>query len=201
MYEKLMEEIDKISRDFLKDDVEFRYTDSGRRLDSREPDMITGQVVNTIKLYADVKTPSIIWTPIDEYFTKSKFFKSVDPTWRAIATGTYEAVKDFSEAKLKDLLYKIARSRPVKEVELSGDFSVIMPEEKFWAVQVIKTLLGNAEPKPKLTVKRETHSPEYIEAYNKIIKACGSRKKCDDDQVLDILSGIPGGDDAPGGDM
>ena len=61
------------------------------------------------------------------------------------------------------------------------------PEEKYWAMQVIKHLLGNARVRPKVTIKRLKHSKEYIDAYNAIIRRCGSKGSCSVEDILDIL--------------
>ena len=186
MYHKLLEELKLISTDIKTYGLDsLTYTKTGKKL--RDNDNITHAGVSALQYYTDTKTPSVIWTPIDEYFKKSKQFDQIAQSWRDIVLETYSTIKDYSKEKLEELLNKIAASGLVEPIEISKALTVFIPEEKFWVVQVIKNLLGNARPRPKVTIKKAEHSAEYKKAYNTIIGSCGHRSLCDNDQLNELI--------------
>lgn len=189
MYHALLEELERIQAD-MQEEADFEYTSSGRKI-ARDKDMITTVGSRYLHMYADKKSPSTIWAPIDEYIKTSKQFAKLASFWKGIITTTLEKVRDLPEEELKELLDTLASSKLNELVTISEDFDLYTPEEKFWASQVLKTLLGNCREKPaKTTVKRATHSAEYKKAYNAIIKACGSKKLCSDEDLNELINDV-----------
>lgn len=145
--------------------------------------------LSAIMLYANKDQPSTIWAPIEEYFETSKQFAKLPGDWKDLIKKCYAAVKELTSEKLEELLEDISYSKITETVDLNG-LEVTTPEEKFWVSQVIKTLLGNARPKPTTTVTRATHSKDYIDAYNKVIRACGRVATCSNEELGELLGGI-----------
>lgn len=187
MYHKLLEELDTISSDITSvssmDDL--KWTGTGSKL--RRGDTIASAGAKALTFYADLTTPSIIWHPIDEYMQKSKRFSKIAPVWQNIVVETYNTCKDKSESELKELLEKTAKSKLVEPVEINDKLTVFIPEEKFWVVQVLKTLLGNCKERPKTLVKKAEHSKAYKDAWNTVMRACGKRSLCSDEELEDII--------------
>jgi hypothetical protein len=191
MYDKLTVELDKIASDISEvgglENVP-SWSDLGGRM--RKEDEITLRGISTMRPYLDSKEPSVIWNPIDEYFKTSKQFAKFNPEMQESIKAMYEAVKDYSEAELEELLTAICSSGAFAAVQLDDELDVITPAEKYWANQVIKNLLGNARPKPTTTIKRALHSKEYKDAYNKIIRKCGRIADCSDEELAEILGSL-----------
>lgn len=191
MYEKLEEELDRISSDIADaggDISAMRYSRTTRLLG--HGDMITHKGMSTLALYKDLVTPSVIWKPIEEYFAKSKQYKKIANVWKHIIEAIYTEVKDYTESQLKDLLGAVADSRITETVVIGESFEVTAPEEKYWANQVIKNLLGLARERPVTTLKREEHSDEYVKSYNKVISDCGRVADCSDEDLEEILTAL-----------
>ena len=189
MYHELLRELAKISSDINNqtDLSRIGFTDTGRKL--RQKDMITSKGYDALRLYTDKVSPSVIWGPIEEYVARSKQFSKVAKEWQELVHQVYAELDEASEDELNDALNKVAKSNPVEEISI-GDVKVYTPEEKYWAVQVIKALLGNCRPRPKLKISKATHSPGYVKAYNTIIRSCGSKTKCPDEQLKEIAEAI-----------
>jgi hypothetical protein len=191
MYDKLNEELDRIASDIADADGDLgamRYSPTTRRLSSG--DMITHKGMSTLAMYKDTKSPSVIWKPIEEYFAKSKQYKKIAPVWKHIIEAVYSEIKDYTETQLTELLNVLAASKPVETVVIGESFEVTAPEEKYWANQVIKNLLGLARERPMTTLARETHSEEYIKSYNRIIDRCGKSADCSDEELQEIMTAL-----------
>lgn len=194
MYDKLVEELNQISADLSEVEgviSDLRYGSDTRRKLARD-DYITGQGLEVLAKYTNKKEPSFIWAPIEEYFKTSKQFKSCAKSVQEYLLKIYDLVKHFTESELTELLDNIVSSGAVDFVPIAGsDYEIATPEEKFFATQVIKTLLGNAREKPAVTIKKATHSKAYVDAYNTIIRKCGGLADCSDEELAEIMGSAP----------
>lgn len=191
MYDEIIEELDEISSEVTEVDGNLGHLPWGSSLRQKltKKDYITMSGLSAIMLYANKDQPSTIWAPIEEYFETSKQFAKLPGDWKDLIKKCYAAVKELTSEKLEELLEDISYSKITETVDLNG-LEVTTPEEKFWVSQVIKTLLGNARPKPTTTVTRATHSKDYIDAYNKVIRACGRVATCSNEELGELLGGI-----------
>lgn len=197
MYDKLTEELDQIASDVSEAEGDIRELDywsaTGKKL--RKKDEITARGIQTVAQYADRHSPSVIWKPIDEYFKYSKQFAKIAPELQELIKSLYEELKDFNEDQLQEILVAISSSGAFKAVEISKTCDVLTPAEKFWAMQIIKNLLGNARPRPRTTVKKASHPKAYVDAYNKIIRKCGKVANCSDAELAELIGSIGGSEE------
>lgn len=144
-----------------------------------------------ILMYKDTQRPSFIWLPLDRFFLKDRVAKNMSATFRELIETTYNNYKDEDESKIQDLIKQIADT-DVTEGAKANDKEYWWPEEKFLLISTLKTILGNSIIKPKIKVKKGTHSAEYVKKFNKYIKKCGTKSRASDDDINAILDGIGG---------
>ena len=198
MYRALTEEMAKV-QNLLERQAHGDYIGYSERTDfedKQKKDMITNSALSALS-YTDEESPSMFWKPLDEYIEQSKRFKKFAPYWQELVKKSYNILKDKEERQLRNILKSIVKSKPVDQViiDRAENFDVYSPEEKSIVADVIKTLLGNAPDKPAkstIHVKKEEHSQEFRDAYNKIIRTCGKKDKCSTEEVVEILKRIAG---------
>lgn len=206
MYDRLTEELDNITTELSEvggDISELPYSSTVRKRLSQTdetgkpaPDTITYRGVSAARMYLDTNTPSIIWSPIDDYIKTSKQFTKMATHFQNIVKKAYEELKSANTAQLERLLERLICSKLIETVKVGADLEVTAPEEKFWLNQVLKTLLGNSRPKPTpVRVTRAEHSKEYKDAYNNIIRKCGRVKDCPTEEIEELLRKIKIGGD------
>lgn len=194
MYDKLNEELDEIASELhdVKGDLsELDYSTRTRKMLTKD-DYLTRKGVEAIQLYIDTETPSLIWLPVDEYIATSKQFSKLPKVLQDMITELFNEFKDLSEDKLEKLLDDVASSKAYSPAVIGKGHEYYTPAEKFWANQVIKSLLGNARPKPHTTIKKATHSKEYVKAYNTIISKCGGIADCSAEELAEIIGALSG---------
>jgi hypothetical protein len=152
-------------------------------------DSIIGTGLAIYAIYDNKTDPSIIWKPIEEYLKSSKVFKALPKVYQDIIKETYNGYKDSSETELKENLNVITESEPFEYLTdpKIPEIILVTPEEKYFAAQVFKNLLGNAPDKPKTKVTKEEHSKEYKDAYNQIIDLCGKGDDCSIEEIKELL--------------
>lgn len=144
-------------------------------------------------VYKEKTKPSFIWLPLDRFFVKDRVARNMSGTFKELIVTTYNNYKDEDESTIKKLIDEVAAT-DLMEPALINDKKYWWPEEKFLIVSTLKTIIGNSIVKPKIKVKKTTHSKKYVKKFNKYIKKCGTKSRATDDDITEILAGI-GGDE------
>lgn len=186
MYDAVEKEIAEINRLILANDA--------WGLETTVVDHSTMTAYKLAKLYRDVDATTSIPGTV-RGLTKSPQFKEWHEYYQEIVLQLLEKYEKttVSEQETRDMIKKIAASAPLEKVELfGGDIILYSPEEKGLAMDVIKKLSEIPEYQlPKIKIKKTSHSPEYVKAYNDTVN------KYDDDSVpledvMEILAGVGG---------
>lgn len=120
----------------------------------------------------------------------SKEYKNLPQTIKDRVTNFIDEYRNKSQNELDAILADIAKSGPFDQVriKLKGkDALISIPEEKMLFIRLINSFKGNVKKVQKVKIKRATHSKEYIDEYNKTIKAYNKTSTKDFDDFLDEL--------------
>jgi hypothetical protein len=169
MYDQICAEIEEIHSKLL----------GGKSLkdiaDEKPGDIISNHILNTY-IYSDTHSDSMITVPLQTFIDNDCSLNG--QKWKDefsnIAKQIYSTLKDssISDAELKKLLDKIAKSSPVEKIDLFNDKKVelYMPEEKLIAVEVLKKFKS-----------------EYTEWYDKVLGSLNVLNDSELRELLDVL--------------
>ena len=165
-------------------------------------DPIKGYTAKALALYADAGAPTKINCPLGDYI-KSKSFNKILPTAQKILTKINDSLADLvqddqDKDKLLDIVNQIAQTEPQEMFTIQSPFTgeiicnLYTPEEKFAAVEALKNLGGlinAAKFKAKIKIKKASHSKEYTNAWNEIVKKLSS-SQYDDQTLVDLHDAV-----------
>ncbi len=196
MYEEMSKELIQINSE-IRSNPAWVPTKDGTFYS--EVDALKAKGADLIKKYSDVMRPSSIKCPMD-IFIKSKTFREFAPIYRKIVQVVYDTFKDFTsdkdQDKVLDIITSIAETGPQEDFDLvNPDTAEVIctlytPEDKLLATDTLKNICGNINYNPtKFSIKKKTHSKEYTDAWNQVIKKLDSSQFDDDtlNQLIDEL--------------
>lgn len=140
MYDLLCKEIEEAEAKIL----------SGKRLrdlsgELRASDEVGIRVLDTFGIYANVDSESIISDTLESFIDKGYHIDDdtvLEGRFKEIVDIIFNTLKEDipSDAELKELLNKIAKTSPIRDVDLFGDNKLVLytPEEKYLALEVLK---------------------------------------------------------------
>lgn len=193
MYDEMSKELIQINSS-IRSDPQWIPTKDGSY---HELDALKVQGAKIISTYSDFMKPSSIKGPID-VFLKSKYFKNFAPVYQKVVNTVYSAFKDYTsddeKSSILDLVKTIADTGPQEKIEVVSPFTgeivctLYTPEDKLLATDILKNLGGNINYNPlKFKVKKKTHSKEFVDAWNKVMKTLDS-KQYDDETLNQIIA-------------
>jgi hypothetical protein len=197
MYEELSKELIQINSD-IRSDPNWRPVKDGTY---STPDLFKMKGAELIKAYSDYMRPSGIKAPMD-VFIKSSAFNKFAPIYKKLVLAIYDGLKDLdlesdTDKKLiLDIVQDLSVTSPQETFDIKHPVNgnvictLYTPEDKMLASNVLKNMGGNINYNPqKFSVKRQTNTQEYKDAWNKVIKQLDSGK-FDDTLLTQIRDAI-----------
>lgn len=180
MYDELNKEIAKVKQD-IKDGWNVNIL-------SQHPDFHTREIAKMFN-YKETRGPNMFSAPLADIKSgkvNNKLYREMAPQYRELVDKAYDAYKKDKKDELEKTIKTIADTDPLEQIKLKDGIELNTPEEKFLVIHVLKNLLGHFMPDPndlknktkiKVNVRKETHSQDYKDMYNRVIQ------DLDDDSV------------------
>lgn len=169
MYEKICEEVEALHKELL----------SGRKksdmYDEKAKDIISREILNTY-IYSDTDSESMFKGPLKDVVASGckvngkKLMSNLSDVVNQIFASLDGT--DIDDAKVTELMDKVAKSSPIETVDLLDDNKVLLytPEEKYIAVETLKKFKS-----------------EYAEWYGKVLSSLDELSADEIQELLNML--------------